>query len=288
MSFRIWQCGGSIEISPCSHVGHIFRDSTPYTFPGGLSKILGRNIARAISVWTDEWQYFIMMITAGMSFETLDITERLELRSRLKCKSFEWYLDNIWPENFFPNYDRLYGKIIWLDGESECSQEYSRYMRNLPGRELSREWPKVLSTIYKTDVKLIKLIDLDRDKCIRPSGTEPVRGVLTSLTVGDCNSYFNSMELYVITPEGQIKTNDNICLTYSEPKRANVKLLKARNITSTNVFLTHCHLERQQQWIYDMSVSYFLFIKCIFIKFIYRIHIKQSYSSVIWGLFWAD
>lgn len=62
---QIWQCGGILEIIPCSHVGHVFRDKSPYTFPGGVAKIVLHNAARVAEVWLDEWRDFYYAMSTG-------------------------------------------------------------------------------------------------------------------------------------------------------------------------------------------------------------------------------
>lgn len=46
-------------------MGHVFRDKSPYTFPGGVAKIVLHNAARVAEVWLDEWRDFYYAMSTG-------------------------------------------------------------------------------------------------------------------------------------------------------------------------------------------------------------------------------
>ncbi|XP_033762836.1 polypeptide N-acetylgalactosaminyltransferase 5-like [Pecten maximus] len=124
ISFRIWMCGGTLLTAPCSHVGHIFREHSPYTWPG--KNILLRNNLRLAEVWLDGFKsYYYNRIPQKQIQETDygDISARIALRKRLKCKSFAWYLKNVFPEMYIPGSSLASGEIrnkakpVCLDGK---------------------------------------------------------------------------------------------------------------------------------------------------------------------------
>ncbi|XP_052449415.1 polypeptide N-acetylgalactosaminyltransferase 6 [Carassius gibelio] len=116
MSFRVWLCGGSLEIIPCSVVGHIFRTKSPHSFPKGID-VIARNQVRLAEVWMDDYKKIFYnrnkkaaAIAAEKSYG--NISERLKLKEKLQCRNFSWYLENIFTEGFVPDLNPvLFGSL---------------------------------------------------------------------------------------------------------------------------------------------------------------------------------
>ncbi|XP_046337809.2 N-acetylgalactosaminyltransferase 7-like [Haliotis rufescens] len=99
LSFKIWQCGGSIEWVPCSRIGHIYRHYSidrkiPMTNRIPLHKM---NYMRVVEVWFDEEHkehfYRLEPWLRGAPLENLQ--PQLEFRRKHNCKSFKWFMDNV-------------------------------------------------------------------------------------------------------------------------------------------------------------------------------------------------
>ncbi|KAG4070038.1 hypothetical protein HA402_013698 [Bradysia odoriphaga] len=240
MSFRIWQCGGRIEIVPCSHVGHLFRKSSPYTFPGGISNVLNENLVRTAKVWMDDWAQFFYQFTN-------DVTQRQLLRKSLKCQNFEWYLTNIWQDHFFPTNDRFFGKIMLIDTSSEQHYEYLNRMRNF---DLSRfhDWSYAIDYFNRRTSEFSQIFKARNGLCIQKPNSQDATSVpYGQAKLSVCGNATHVEDFFVVTNEGQIMTNEGVCVDAVEKG--------ATETNSSMVRIVTCAESKRQKWLYNVKTQ---------------------------------
>lgn len=100
LSFKAWLCGGSVEIIPCSRVGHVYRNQDAH-FPPDQEATL-QNKVRIAETWLGPFKEIFYRHNPEAftlsKVEKPDCTERLQLQRRLGCRTFHWFLANIYPK----------------------------------------------------------------------------------------------------------------------------------------------------------------------------------------------
>jgi len=94
-TFKVWRCGGHIEVVPCSRVGHLFRDPANRPYDVQVNQVV-KNYGRIAAVWLDEYlDHFYKVKPETKSMNLGNLTGARQMREKLQCKDMTWYLENV-------------------------------------------------------------------------------------------------------------------------------------------------------------------------------------------------
>ncbi|TNM93007.1 hypothetical protein fugu_018409 [Takifugu bimaculatus] len=123
LSIRVWSCGGSMEVVPCSRVAHLDRHHLPYSFPD--QELLQSNKIRIAEIWMDVYKKIFYRRDTLAHFirqsESPGISDRLQLKKSLGCKNFQWYLSTVYPQLYIPEDRPALSGELYNVGTASCA-----------------------------------------------------------------------------------------------------------------------------------------------------------------------
>jgi len=170
MSFRIWMCGGRIEVIPCSHVGHVFKSRNVHPVS---REVTLKNKRRIADVWMENEfrDVFFKRTPDARKITDLDVSSRLGLKKKLKCRPFSWYVQNVYKDLYVPELNPQFsGKLCCRFDDSEICVDTHH---NVPGNQVSvgRFEPKSHSQYFEyTKQNELRQFGV-RDVCLTAKGT---------------------------------------------------------------------------------------------------------------------
>lgn len=164
-------CGGTLEIIPCSRVGHLFRRWRPY---GSDSKgdTLSYNSMRVAEVWLDDYKKYFYQVKKNLVGRPFgNVSTRVALRKKLNCKSFRWYVENVYPELRFPDngkagaaWQRPSEKNPIIKEKGNLQNLGSTMCLDTPGHVAKKKAAVVLRNCQETNAKFWSLNELNELK----------------------------------------------------------------------------------------------------------------------------
>ena len=227
-SFRAWQCGGQVEILPCSRVGHIFRKHIPYSFgKESSSNVVFHNSVRTAEVALEDLKRFFYAQAnhhdVDVDYTTLQ--KRQMLKKKLKCKNMFWFMKNIIPEMPIPPNDAIYYEQIKLSEEQCITMSNNNILIIEKCVLLSRR----------------QFFYIDKNNHMRSVHKKTLCATLhnTTIQISDISAYQACIEWDIQSP-GQFRTSSHNCLSSD----------------GTNVFVAKCVDDAQQTWSFSYRFDF--------------------------------
>lgn len=223
LSIKVWTCGGTVEIVPCSMAAHLYRH-TPWA---KNSTARARNRLRVADVWLDEYKYGVFHMHKHRKVDYGNVDSRKTIREKNECKPFRYLLGKL----------REFNSEFYLPLKPKARGRVRNVFRNScldPGKE-----PHTRPILYPCHYLFNQYFILTEKADIRVHGhfcLIPEPSSVNNLILKDCSGVpfkFNDVRKWAYGKDKTIR-NRGKCLT--------------ADTTRDHLSLQRCHGGPTQQW----------------------------------------